>query len=260
MGSPRSDLSRNHGGPSRSGDEMRDRSSLESGRQKRARTDTVLQDSSPASQSRKLETGSTASSSTRHEKRGSAHQERTVSMSKDLSQLPQPFTEAQLAEIEDEETRRILPLLLPPAERRPDGTLDPLWGLTSLNSDPSDTCASCDPALEAKLARFHELKMQGTHFNESLMSNRSFNNPHIYSKLVDFVDIDETRSNFPDLVPGGWNPHDKETLRQGDPDRLVLQQDRERERREQKQKRGIERKIAFRSSSTPSDPHQRGRG
>lgn len=37
------------------------------------------------------------------------------------------------------------------------------------------------------------------------MSNRSFRNPHLYAKLVEFVDVDERATNFPrDL----WNPND----------------------------------------------------
>lgn len=37
------------------------------------------------------------------------------------------------------------------------------------------------------------------------MSNRSFRNPHLYAKLVEFVDIDERMTNFPKDI---WDPHD----------------------------------------------------
>jgi len=37
------------------------------------------------------------------------------------------------------------------------------------------------------------------------MSNRSFRNPHLYAKLVEFVDVDERTTNFPKEV---WDPHD----------------------------------------------------
>lgn len=37
------------------------------------------------------------------------------------------------------------------------------------------------------------------------MSNRSFRNPHLYAKLVEFVDIDERTTNFPKDI---WDPHD----------------------------------------------------
>jgi hypothetical protein len=37
------------------------------------------------------------------------------------------------------------------------------------------------------------------------MSNRSFRNPHLYAKLVEFIDVDETATNFPKEL---WNPFD----------------------------------------------------
>lgn len=37
------------------------------------------------------------------------------------------------------------------------------------------------------------------------MSNRSFRNPHLYAKLVEFVDVDERSTNFPKCV---WDPFD----------------------------------------------------
>jgi hypothetical protein len=37
------------------------------------------------------------------------------------------------------------------------------------------------------------------------MSNRSFRNPHLYAKLVEFVDVDERTTNFPKEI---WDPHD----------------------------------------------------
>ena len=53
--------------------------------------------------------------------------------------------------------------------------------------------------------RFYELKMQGKHFNDSLMSNKAFRNPHLYAKLVEFVDVNEDATNFPREL---WDPHD----------------------------------------------------
>ncbi|KAJ3565849.1 hypothetical protein NP233_g7382 [Leucocoprinus birnbaumii] len=37
------------------------------------------------------------------------------------------------------------------------------------------------------------------------MSNRSFRNPHLYAKLVEFVDVDERATNFPKDI---WDPLD----------------------------------------------------
>lgn len=164
-----------------------------------------------------------------------------------------PFSEADLDEIEDESTRRLLPLLLPPCK----DDEDPLWGLST--EEPTE---GWDADLEAKLARFHDLKAQGIHFNESLMSNHSFNNPHIYSHLVEFVDIDETRSNFPDLMgPKAWNPHDPEVLRDGDLDRITKQQEAAENEREARQKRAQKRSIGFVSSTADnSSADEKGKG
>ncbi|KAF9517503.1 hypothetical protein BS47DRAFT_1290942 [Hydnum rufescens UP504] len=70
---------------------------------------------------------------------------------------------------------------------------------------PSPSTNPCDPALEAKLRQFQALKSQGKHFNDSLMSNKAFRNPHIYTKLVEFVDVDETGTKFPKHI---WDPFD----------------------------------------------------
>ncbi|KAF8268936.1 HCNGP-like protein-domain-containing protein [Lactarius quietus] len=78
----------------------------------------------------------------------------------------------------------------------------PDWGITPATAEP------CEPAIEAKLAQFHTLKRdseQPKHFNDSLMSNRSFRNPHLYAKLVEFADVDERTTNFPREI---WDPHD----------------------------------------------------
>jgi hypothetical protein len=37
------------------------------------------------------------------------------------------------------------------------------------------------------------------------MANRTFRNPHLYTKLVEHIDVDEATTNFP---PDVWNPHD----------------------------------------------------
>ncbi|KAF9011521.1 hypothetical protein BDZ89DRAFT_1077706 [Hymenopellis radicata] len=51
--------------------------------------------------------------------------------------------------------------------------------------------------MQAKLAQFHALENDPDnprHFSDSLMVNRSFQNPHLYTKLVEFVDVDERAS------------------------------------------------------------------
>lgn len=70
---------------------------------------------------------------------------------------------------------------------------------------PPPTVHSCSSELKEKLDRFYELKTQGKHFNDSLMSNKAFRNPHLYTKLVEFVDVDEKSTNFPRNL---WDPQD----------------------------------------------------
>ena len=116
----------------------------------------------------------------------------------------------------DDELARIRQLLRPPEIP---GVAD--WGI------PPPSSTACDPALEvrtqypslfvavcnafteqAKLAQFMTLKHDPDnpkHFNDSLMSNRSFRNPHLYTRLVEFVDVDERATNFPKEL---WDPMD----------------------------------------------------
>ncbi|KAH8822586.1 HCNGP-like protein-domain-containing protein [Flagelloscypha sp. PMI_526] len=89
----------------------------------------------------------------------------------------------------------------------------PIPGLVDYGIPPP-TDAPCEPAIAAKLEQFHALKNHPTqprHFNDSLMSNQSFLNPHLLDKLVAFVDVDEGCSNFPPgmgLWDDGPNPEE----------------------------------------------------
>ncbi|UZJ53968.1 hypothetical protein CBS101457_003288 [Exobasidium rhododendri] len=75
--------------------------------------------------------------------------------------------------------------------------LDPEWGL-GVERPPS---GHINEALFAKLSNFQTLKEeQGTHFNQSLAKNRSFRNPHIYDKLVQWVEVEETASGYGDMI------------------------------------------------------------
>jgi len=96
---------------------------------------------------------------------------------------------------EQDEATLIRSLLRPPPIN---GVTD--WGIPPETSDP------VDPALAAKFEQFRTMKHEkNMHFNDSLMSNRSFRNPHLYAKLVEFVDVVETHTNFPKDV---WDPFD----------------------------------------------------
>lgn len=60
------------------------------------------------------------------------------------------------------------------------------------------------PRPQAKLANFHALRLsRGLHFNDSLHASKAFRNPRIYAKLVEFVDVDETGTNW---ARGVWDP------------------------------------------------------
>ncbi|KAJ7163050.1 HCNGP-like protein-domain-containing protein [Mycena filopes] len=97
-----------------------------------------------------------------------------------------------------DELARIRALLRPPPIP---GTED--WGIPPASTEP------CDPAIQTKLAQFHALKTAtpAKHFNDSLMGSRAFRNPHLYTKLVEFIDVDERSTNFP---PALWAPADVE--------------------------------------------------
>jgi hypothetical protein len=51
--------------------------------------------------------------------------------------------------------------------------------------------------VQAKIEHFLWLRESGTRFNEHLQHSKAFRNPHIYEKLVEFVELDEYSSNFP---------------------------------------------------------------
>lgn len=68
--------------------------------------------------------------------------------------------------------------------------------------------ATCLFLPQTKIATFLTLKrdlQNPRHFNDSLMANRAFRNPHLYAKLVEFVDVDERTTNFPKEL---WDPLD----------------------------------------------------
>ncbi|KAF9443065.1 HCNGP-domain-containing protein [Macrolepiota fuliginosa MF-IS2] len=97
----------------------------------------------------------------------------------------------------EDELSRIRVILKPPPIP---GVQD--WGIPPPSTEP------CNPAIQTKLAQFSALKHDPhnpKHFNDSLMSNRSFRNPHLFAKLVEFVDVDERVTNFPRDI---WDPED----------------------------------------------------
>ncbi|KAI9486058.1 MAG: HCNGP-like protein-domain-containing protein [Benjaminiella poitrasii] len=64
------------------------------------------------------------------------------------------------------------------------------WGI------PGELTTPCDPEQTERIAHFLSLKASGHHLNEHLQHNKSFRNPRIYAKLVEFTEVDEIGSNF----------------------------------------------------------------
>ncbi|KAJ7449510.1 HCNGP-domain-containing protein [Mycena latifolia] len=154
-------------------------------------------------------------------------------------QEPQPPANAvassSTAPAPQDELARIRALLRP----------DPIPGVDDWGIPPATT-APCDPALQTKLATFHDLK-RGTppkHFNDSLMGSRAFRNPHLYAKLVEFVDVDERATNFP---PAMWDPTAVDPAWFAD--RLAEKQKARAEQQAAGQAPGKRSQIAFTSTS-----------
>ncbi|KAL5522356.1 hypothetical protein ACEPAG_8372 [Sanghuangporus baumii] len=153
-----------------------------------------------------------------------------------------PSTSHTSSERQVDELARIRTLLRPP----PIPGIDD-WDIPSVPNEDDD---DCDPALIAKLSQFQELKRDPSnprHFNDSLMSNRSFRNPHLYAQLVDFVDVDECTTNFPADM---WDPRD--VREEWFAERIAEEQKRREERQAAKQAAGKRSHIDFTSSSHSS--------
>ena len=76
---------------------------------------------------------------------------------------------------------------VPAGEERP-------FRLARFGLRPPSTTAKSNPALEAKLAHFHQLSSQGLSFNASLTRNKAFRNPHILGPSVTLERRTDARS------------------------------------------------------------------
>jgi len=135
----------------------------------------------------------------------------------------------------EDDMSRIRALLRPPPIP---GVED--WGI------PPEPTGECDPEITAKLAQFHTLKRDTTnpkHFNDSLMANRSFRNPHLYTKLVEFVDVDERTTNFPKSI---WDPND--VKEEWHADRIAEYQKQRSEQQSSAQSAGKRTQLEFTSA------------
>ncbi|KAE8197169.1 hypothetical protein CF336_g2280 [Tilletia laevis] len=72
------------------------------------------------------------------------------------------------------------------------------------------------PSLRRVCATSTGSQQQGIHFNSSTMRFQATHSPLIYDKLVFFVDIEETGSNYKLLTrPAAWDSHAAEQLKLG---------------------------------------------
>lgn len=112
---------------------------------------------------------------------------------------------------------------------------------------------------QAKLRHFHTLRSQGVFFNDSLQNNKSFRNPSILSKLVDFVNVDEKLSNIPSDIWSSSHGVSRDAWAASIADRQKVLAD-EREKAQQRGKRSNIDFAASSSSTSSSKPKERSKG
>ncbi|KAJ3163118.1 SAP30-binding protein [Geranomyces michiganensis] len=73
---------------------------------------------------------------------------------------------------------------------------------------PPEPDGEADPAIQAKISRWLELKASGMVFNDRLESTHAFRNPSITSKMIEYLGLDERGSNFSKEIynPTGFPP------------------------------------------------------
>ncbi|KAF9157255.1 hypothetical protein DFQ26_008935 [Actinomortierella ambigua] len=108
---------------------------------------------------------------------------------------------------------------------------------------PPEPEEECSPDLQAKIENFYNIKLtRGIHFNQSLMKNKNFRNPHIYQSLVQLVDLDETGSNFEQSLEFfDYKGYPPESFAAG----LAAAQDRAQERLAMQQQAGTRTHLQF---------------
>ena len=63
---------------------------------------------------------------------------------------------------------------------------------------PEKSNRTCDEKTQRKISKFIQYaKSSGKTFNSNLISKKDFGNPHLLSKVVKHLGIDEMGSNFP---------------------------------------------------------------
>ncbi|KAL9546877.1 hypothetical protein MBANPS3_006440 [Mucor bainieri] len=74
------------------------------------------------------------------------------------------------------------------------------WGI------PDEPDTTCDAERQERISHFLSLRASGHRLNDHLQHNKAFRNPRIYTKLVEFTEVDEIGSNFDkqDFDPHGF--------------------------------------------------------
>jgi hypothetical protein len=73
-------------------------------------------------------------------------------------------------------------------------------------SIPESPPGSPDPAANARIGKFLELKARGVHFNEDLASKSTFRNPSLLSNMMKRAGIDEDEQYTTTLRTALWDP------------------------------------------------------
>ncbi|KAJ1973002.1 hypothetical protein H4R35_004357 [Dimargaris xerosporica] len=68
------------------------------------------------------------------------------------------------------------------------------WGI------PPEPPGNADPDVQARFSQWQTMMADGTDFNTQLYCNKSFRNPHLCAKFIEFLELDEFGSNFPTAV------------------------------------------------------------
>lgn len=126
-----------------------------------------------------------------------------MSSSKALASLTASYTDS---ENEDADNKEDLPMDLETDEER---SRDPIEETDDDDDDlPPEPTGKCAPELQEKISNlFYKVQHEGLDVNKEIQSKKTFRNPSIYEKLIDYCGLNEFGTNYP--------PHIYDPLRWG---------------------------------------------